>query len=162
MSKRRLLIISVVILLFIIALAAVAAGTRSSEQRQTAADDSETFVSDSDRKVYISGIDNLELDQSFGITDVSVVGQSVYGFLYAQLSDAKPSYQANVRDGSYKLTSDGSVTNGQFLVDVPDLQRTLRVEIEANDSVGSTSIYVFCPSESELVYKPISCQEVDH
>jgi hypothetical protein len=102
----------------------------------------------------------LNLDETFYIPDISIVGKAVYRFVAAQMTNIKPVYEANVRTGSYKISESESSISAQFLVDIPELRRTVRVEIDSDNSSRS-GLYVFCPEATEMVYPPTKCTGVD-
>lgn len=64
-----------------------------------------------------------------------------------------------VREGSYIKTINEAGASSTFLVDFADLKLTYKVTIGQDSATGEHSVYVICPSESELIYAPFNCKD---
>jgi hypothetical protein len=64
-----------------------------------------------------------------------------------------------IRDGSYKETSDGTISNMSFLVDIESVQRTYKISYGTDTSTGEGSLYTLCPTKDELRYPPFDCKD---
>ncbi len=159
-TKKRLILVGAVAtcLLLLIILATNKPKTPSKTQDTTEATNS---VSDEQRTVTISGIDGLNLSNDFSIKDGTATGQMVYGFLIKQIQNPKPYYSGNVREGSFTRSSTGDVITGSFIVDIPEAARSFKVLLESTVNGTYNSIYVVCPAQNELIYKPVACSEAN-
>jgi cytoskeletal protein RodZ len=64
-----------------------------------------------------------------------------------------------IREGSYKETTDGSISNTTFLVDIARMKVSYKISIGSDSSTGEKSMYTLCPEAGELIYPPFDCKD---
>lgn len=88
------------------------------------------------------------------------INTMIMGVIRMNVPEPKSSYNAVYRDSSFERSQ--SATGAPivtFLVDVPDLQRTFRIEIEGNDETKSKTIYALCPLPGQSAYGEKACND---
>jgi len=94
--------------------------------------------------------------------DLSVTTKNtIIGAIDHYISDT-PHHTAPVgviREGSYKKTESGTITNIVFLVDIASLKRTYKINFGTDSSTGQQTLYTLCPSSDELIYPAFNCKD---
>lgn len=105
-------------------------------------------------------ITNIDQYKEVSSEQYSSLTKGLYTFLKKNVPTAGIAYTGNIREGSYvKSLTPAQDPNIEFLVDIPKVERTYKVTIEGSEESEYQTIYVTCPTASELVYKPSSCND---
>ena len=156
--KRFLMLFSLVV--FMIVLVSVFALQKNNQTTDNQTTDTSIEASGY-RMVDISGLSGLGLEDTFRVQDNEQIGEIVYGFIAQQVENPEPEYTANVRDNSFKMSTVDALNTASLLVDIPALQRTVKVTFESPSDGSYNTLHVVCPDQTELVYKPVACKEVE-
>jgi hypothetical protein len=99
--------------------------------------------------------------QSYLDTDqIQTVKTLVYQKIKSSVVNPKTTYTAEVREWSYRITTKNQATTTSFMVDIPEVKQSYRVEA-GNSSDGYGAVYVFCPSAQQLIYPAFSCSDAE-
>jgi hypothetical protein len=154
-NRKRLLVISGILIFSLFIIFALINRDREYQDPPINNPEPSTLAYDTE----ITGIDELDLSETFNVSSTSDITQGLYGFIKTQTTNPKGSYSGNVRKGSYIVRTENNITFGSFLIDIPELQRTIKITLESSSIGGYNTVYFVCPNQSELVYKPIVCSE---
>lgn len=153
MTRRRLTIIIVVVLAVVIAgigiVAMMTANNNQPSPEEEAAE--QTAVTAPFR------IDNFYAYPDIELSTREAITSSIQNYLTDIPRDALP--VGIIRDGSYKQTSEGTIANTTFIVDIDVLKRTYRISLGNDSSTDESSLYVLCPTTDELRYPAFNCKD---
>lgn len=126
---------------------------------------SRTFYASNSLKqvVGINGVLGLNIEGTFeGVTSADVESQA-YKLLAEQIKDPKEYYEGEIRQNSVvsKDTTNQDATTLSFLIDIPELKRTFKVQIEQGENEEYTTLYVVCPEPSEFKYPAVDCKDIE-
>ncbi|HJP81572.1 MAG TPA: hypothetical protein VJ841_04220 [Candidatus Saccharimonadales bacterium] len=76
---------------------------------------------------------------------------------YVDKTGSTSGITGSIRDGSYKKSAEGTVITIQFLIDIPSVKRTYKINIGRDSSTGENSLYILCPDTNELKYGTFDC-----
>jgi cytoskeletal protein RodZ len=102
-------------------------------------------------------IDNFSSYPKIDDSTRTLVTDSIDRYLVAIPHTETP--VGSVREGSYKETVDGSVSNTTFLVDIANMKVSYKISIGSDSSTGEKTMYTLCPEAGELIYPPFECKD---
>lgn len=149
--KRRAVIIGILLLLVLGIVVGIFALTKKGNDQQT---DNQAAPTAS---VQLQGANNdTEIDPS----DNAASQKAIQARIHTLEPDSEETFIAVVRKGSIvRSTTSYGAPKVRYLVDIPQLQRTLVVEREGDEAGGFASIYILCPTTSELRYAAKPCSD---
>lgn len=149
---KRLIIIAGLVIVLAIAVFSVTSqvGQQDTENEST---------QQSSPTVELQGTNNAtQLDP----TDNEIAQEAIQDMVKHNEPDSTQQFTAVVRqDSIVRSTTSYGEPKLQYLVDIPELQRTFIVEREGDDSSSFASIYVRCPSDTDLRYPAKTCTEIE-
>jgi hypothetical protein len=102
-------------------------------------------------------IENFSSYEDINITTKSTIVDAIEHYISDTPHTSDPI--GVIREGSYKKTTNGSITNIVFLVDIASLKRTYKIDFGTDSSTGQNTLYTLCPSTNELIYPPFNCKD---
>ncbi|HEY1064376.1 MAG TPA: hypothetical protein VGE30_03745 [Candidatus Saccharimonadales bacterium] len=88
------------------------------------------------------------------------INTALMGIIRMNFANPADTYDATYRKNSLERSQASTgAPIVSFLVDVPDLQRTYRIEIEGNDETPSKTIYALCPLPEQSAYGEKACND---
>lgn len=92
--------------------------------------------------------------------DFSSLESSLFTTVKQNVSTPAASYAATIRDTSYKTstTSDG-FPQRNFVVDIPAIKQSYHITVEGDSSTDYQTVYILCPTASELIYPAFTCKD---
>src|SRR5687768_3673377 len=142
MIYNKKVIIGAIITIIII-VAAIIAAIMSGNQPATQEEDASTQTA----AEAPMRIENFYAYPDIEATAREAITSSIQAYLTDVPKDAAP--VGVIRDGSYKETSNGTMSNTTFLVDIDSLKRTYKVSIGNDSSTEEYSVYTLCPTTDE-------------
>lgn len=113
--------------------------------------------------VVVSGINSHKGDlNNNGDDTVMSIEKNIYSYASRTVSNPKPYYNAIIRSGSYKKTysqTDDNTPVIDFLVDIPDIKRTYKVDYSGGKYSAEHILYILCPDTDEMIYPTFACQD---
>jgi hypothetical protein len=102
-------------------------------------------------------ISNFSTYEDIDVTTKATIVSSIDHYIADTSHTTDPI--GTIRDGSYKKTVDGTISTIVFLVDIPSLKRSYKINFGTDSSTGQQTLYTLCPTSDELVYPSFNCKD---